>query len=413
MLKPCEMSDIVVSGIGVVSPIGNSLSAVVENLQNLHSGISLFESPLLDKPFAVGLVPENFSERFTRIERPFLDRTTQLAIIAAEEASKDAGIDNFSTYGERAGVFYGTVRGGGATEWEAARQFYVERKHSARPYVIMNVMANAPAAQISIRQQVTGPTASHTSACSSSGNAIADACRHIQCGELDIALVGGAEATLEPGFLWAWDGLRALAAVDESDPSRSCKPFSAGRTGLVLGEGSVFFVLESREHAQSRGARIHAVIEGWGVASDAYHIGSPHARGQIAAMRAALRRADLAPSGLDYINAHATATRGGDPVEVSAMKEVLGEAAMDVPISGTKALHGHLLGASSAMEALVCILGIEHGFLPGTAHLDDIDPDCLGLKHLRQTLKGQEVRHALTLSAGFGGTNVALVLGRP
>lgn len=406
------MRDVVITGIGVISPIGNTLVDVADSLLHLRSGIGLFESPMLDKRFAVGRVKEDFSERFTRIERPFLDRTTQLAIIAAADASNDAGIGNYSTFGERAGVFYGTVRGGGATEWEAARQFYVERKASARPYVIMNVMANAPTAQISIRQQVTGPTASHTSACSSSGNAIADACRHIQSGELDIALAGGAEATLEPGFLWAWDGLRALATVDQDDPARSCKPFSTGRTGLVLSEGSVFFVVEAREHAERRGARIHALIEGWGVASDAHHIGSPHARGQIAAMRAALRKANLEPAALDYINAHATATRGGDPVEVSALKEVLGTAAMDVPVSGTKALHGHLLGAVSAMEALVCILSMQNSFLPGTAFLDDIDPECGGLQHLQQTVTNRPVRHALTLSAGFGGTNVALVLGR-
>ena len=406
------MRDVVITGIGVISPIGNTLVDVADSLLHLRSGIGLFESPMLDKRFAVGRVKEDFSERFTRIERPFLDRTTQLAIIAAADASNDAGIGNYSTFGERAGVFYGTVRGGGATEWEAARQFYVERKTSARPYVIMNVMANAPTAQISIRQQVTGPTASHTSACSSSGNAIADACRHIQSGELDIALAGGAEATLEPGFLWAWDGLRALATVDQDDPARSCKPFSTGRTGLVLSEGSVFFVVEAREHAERRGARIHALIEGWGVASDAHHIGSPHARGQIAAMRAALRKANLEPAALDYINAHATATRGGDPVEVSALKEVLGTAAMDVPVSGTKALHGHLLGAVSAMEALVCILSMQNSFLPGTAFLDDIDPECGGLQHLQQTVTDRPVRHALTLSAGFGGTNVALVLGR-
>lgn len=406
------MRDVVITGIGVISPIGNTLVDVADSLLHLRSGIGLFESPMLDKRFAVGRVKEDFSERFTRIERPFLDRTTQLAIIAAADASNDAGIGNYSTFGERAGVFYGTVRGGGATEWEAARQFYVERKASARPYVIMNVMANAPTAQISIRQQVTGPTASHTSACSSSGNAIADACRHIQSGELDIALAGGAEATLEPGFLWAWDGLRALATVDQDDPARSCKPFSTGRTGLVLSEGSVFFVVEAREHAERRGARIHALIEGWGVASDAHHIGSPHARGQIAAMRAALRKANLEPAALDYINAHATATRGGDPVEVSALKEVLGTAAMDVPVSGTKALHGHLLGAVSAMEALVCILSMQNSFLPGTAFLDDIDPECGGLQHLQQTVTDRPVRHALTLSAGFGGTNVALVLGR-
>lgn len=405
------MTPVAVTGIGVISPIGNTPEDVTDSLLQLRSGIRLFESPMLDKRFAVGTVNEDFTERFTRLERPFLDRTTQLAIIAAGEASKDAGIANYSTFGERAGVFYGTVRGGGATEWEAARQFYVERKPSARPYVIMSVMANAPTAQISIRYQVTGATATHTSACSSSGNAIVDACRHIQYGELDIALAGGAEATLEPGFLWAWDGLRALAAVDEADPSRSCRPFSTARTGLVLGEGSVFFVLESLEHAQRRGATIHALIEGWGVASDAYHIGSPHSRGQIASMRAALRKAELEPGQLDYINAHATATRGGDPVEVSALKEVLGDAAMDVPVSGTKALHGHLLGAATAMETLVCILGMKGDFLPGTAFLDEIDPECGGLHHLQQTVRNQEVRHALTLSAGFGGTNVALVLG--
>ncbi|MDE1952241.1 MAG: beta-ketoacyl-[acyl-carrier-protein] synthase family protein [Betaproteobacteria bacterium] len=403
------MAEVAITGIGIISPIGMSESVVLENLQASRSGIRTFESPNLARPFPVAAVQAQFNDSFTRIELPFLDRTTQMAILAAQQATENAGIVNYSTFGERAGVFYGTVRGGGATEWEGLRQFHTEGRKTARPYVILGCMANAGAAQITIRQQVFGPTAIHTSACSSSGAAIADACRHICSGEIDIAITGGAEAALTPEFLGAWDGLRVIADVD-NDPSRSCKPFSSQRTGLVLGEGSVFFVLESREHAERRGVPILAFIAGWGIASDGYHIGSPHQRGQIAAMRSALRIAGIDAAQLDYINAHATATRGGDIVEVAALKEVLGHAVQSVPVSATKALHAHMLGAASAMELLVCVLALRHSFIPATAHLSDIDPECSGIRHVTETMHDQRVRHAMTLSAGFGGANAALVV---
>jgi 3-oxoacyl-(acyl-carrier-protein) synthase len=184
---------------------------------------------------------------------------------------------------------------------------------------------------------------------------------------------------------------------------------SRSRGGLVLSEGAVFFVLESAEHASARGAVTYASLSGYGVASDAYHVGAPHARGQTAAMTAALRDAGLQAADLSYINAHATATPTGDPVEVAAIRAVLGDAADTVPVSSTKAQHGHLLGAASAMELAVCLLAIKHSFLPATAFLEDIDPACL-LRHVPKIAeRNVQVRHTLSLSAGFGGTNAALV----
>jgi 3-oxoacyl-(acyl-carrier-protein) synthase len=404
-----DKPEIVISGVGVLSPIGCSEQEVLNSLLDLRSGISLWESDQLTKRFPVGRVMAPLTDNYTRVELPFLERTTLLALQASRQAMTAAGIANFAAYGERAGVFYGTVRGGGEAEWEWLRQFHVEKRQTARPYVLMGSMPNAAAAQISIRCQVSGPVATHTSACSSSGAAIVDACRHLLTGEIDVALVGGAESPLSPMFLGAWDGLRAMADVDGDDVSRSCKPFSTRRNGLVVSEGSVFYVMETRHHAENRGVRPRAILSGWGVASDAYHIGMPHSRGQIAAMRLALRNAGLRPGDLDYINAHATATPGGDPIEVVSLKEVLGDA-INVPVSSTKAQHGHMLGGASAMELLVCLLAMENDFVPATAHLDDIDPACAGLHHVQATRRDQTVRRALSLSAGFGGTNVALVL---
>jgi 3-oxoacyl-(acyl-carrier-protein) synthase len=273
-------------------------------------------------------------------------------------------------------------------------------------------MHNAPAAWISIRHQITGPVLTHTAACASSGVAIGDAMRWIRQGDLDVAIAGGGEAVLIPPFMGAWDGLRALARPDATDVARSCRPFSRNRGGLVLSEGAVFFILESAEHARARGAESYASLSGYGVASDAYHVGAPHARGQTAAMTAALRDAGLRAADLSYINAHATATPTGDPVEVAAIRSVLGDAADTVPVSSTKAQHGHLLGAASAMELAVCLLAMEHSFLPATAFLDDIDPAC-PLRHVPGIAEQNvQVRHTLSLSAGFGGTNAALVASR-
>lgn len=397
--------DVVITGLGVISPIGNSVSELLSSLTANRSGIRLWESPLLSQKFPAGLVDRDFTSEFTKLELPYLDRCSQIALLAARQAIADAGLDKFARYAQRAGLFYGTVGGGVKTEHDWVQQFHIEHKQVARPYTIMASMLNAAPAQISIRHQILGPVMTHSSACTSSGAAIGDAFRAIGDGYIDVALVGGAEAAMTPTFMALWGGLRALAAPDPTDVSQSCRPFSRNRTGLVLGEGAVFMMLESREHASQRGASCYCRLTGYGIASDGYHIGSPKAEGQVAALRAALADAALSPNQIGYMNAHATATPGGDPIEASAINEVFDS----VPVSSTKGIHGHLLGAASALELATAVLAISQSFLPATAHLEEVDPECV-LNHVAKTpVLDHPVLHALSLSAGFGGTNVALI----
>lgn len=407
------MREVVITGLGIVSPIGQSAAEVTEHLLAARSGIRLWSAAGHNKTFPAGIVEGDFDSAFERKDLPYLDRLTKLSVAAADQALADAGLPaGLGDLGLRAGVFAGTVCGGTDTQCQWLRSYSVEGRQSARPFTIMAGMHNAPTAWISIRHQVAGPVITHTAACASSGAAIGDAMRWIRHGDLDVAIAGGGEAALIPPFMGAWDGLRALAQPDPDDVGRSCRPFSRDRSGLVLSEGAVFLVLESAEHALARGARIHATLSGYGVACDAYHVGAPHSRGQTAAITAALRDAGLRPADLSYINSHATATPMGDPVEVISLRNALGDAADDVPVSSTKAQHGHMLGAASAMELAICVLAMKHSFLPATAFLDDIDPAC-ALRHVpRVAERDVQIRHTLSLSAGFGGTNVALVASR-
>ena len=404
--------DVLITGIGVISPIGSSVSALRDSLRMSRSGIRLWQSPFLSKQLPAGVIEEDFSSHFSKLELPYLDRCSQLAMLAANQAIEDAGIEEFSNHAQRAGLYYGSVAGGVKTEHDWVRQFHVDHVETSRPFTIMASMLNAAPALISIRHKILGPVITNSSACSSSGAAIGEACRAIRDGYLDIALAGGAEAALTPTFMALWGGLRALAEVDLADVGRSCRPFSIDRSGLVLSEGAVFFVLESREHAEQRGVDCYARLSGYGIASDGHHIGSPHASGQAAALRAALQDARLDPGQIDYFNAHATATRGGDPVEVAAIREVFTTAVERLPVSSTKSIHGHLLGAASAIELAVCVLAIVDSFLPATAHLDQVDPDCALLHVAAQSQVDHTIEHALSLSAGFGGTNVALAVSK-
>jgi 3-oxoacyl-(acyl-carrier-protein) synthase len=407
------VKEVVVTGLGVVSPIGRSAAEVLDHLLEVRSGIGLWSAAGHNKTFPAGIVTGDFDGAFERKDLPYLDRLTKLGVAAADQALADSGLpSNLAGLDLRAGVFAGTVCGGTDTQCQWLRDYSVEGKQTARPFTIMAGMHNAPTAWISIRHQIAGPVITHTAACASSGAAIGEAMRWIRHGDLDVAIAGGGEAALIPPFMGAWDGLRALAPPDPGDVGRSCRPFSRNRSGLVLAEGAVFFVLESAGHALARGARILATLSGYGIACDAYHVGAPHSRGQTAAVAAALRDAGLQPADLSYINAHATATATGDPVEVASLRGALGAAADDVPVSSTKAQHGHMLGAASAMELAVCLLAMQHDFLPATAFLDDIDPAC-PLRHVPSVAERDvQIRHTLSLSAGFGGTNVALVLSK-
>jgi 3-oxoacyl-[acyl-carrier-protein] synthase II len=405
-------NQVAITGLGVISPIGLDVLAVTEALREGRSGIRLIHLPPIERGFPAGAIEATFEDTFTKLERPFLDRCQQMAVLAARQATTDAGFDSFAEFGQRAGVYYGNVNGGPATGQVWVEQLMREGKQASRPFTAMATMGNAGAAQIAIRQQVLGPVISNATACGSSGVAIGDAARAIADGYLDVAIAGGAEAPLAAMVMGVFQGTRAMSAPDPKDVPRTCKPFAKNRSGLVLGEGAAFMVLEPAERAQARGARCYGYLTGYGVSSDAYHIGMPDTPGQVRALRAALEDAALEPSEIDYVNAHATATDGGDVIEAAALRQVFGAGPDAAAVSSTKSVHGHLIGATSALELLITVVAMNHSLLPASAHLEEPDPRC-ELNHVgTRPISGRSIEHALSFSCGFGGTNVALVVSK-
>ena len=398
---------VLITGIGIVSPIGNDVAEVAQSLLTLRSGIQRIDAPPLARSYPAGVVDIDAAAHFDALELPYLDRCQQLAMLAAHQAVTQAGITDFSACDERAALYYGNVAGGSVTRERCHQQLLCEGRQAAAPFAAMAIMGNAAAAQLSIRHRIRGPVHTFGSACAASAAAIGEAARAIADGHIDIALAGGAEAPLCAGTFFVFEGARALAAFDRNAPERSCRPFAADRNGLVLGEGAAFLVLESSSHANRRGARELARLAGYGIAADAFHVAAPSAEGQARAMRAALQDADYLAESIDYLNAHATGTPAGDAVEAAAIRSVFGDA---VPVSSTKALHGHLLGAAGALECAITVIALRHAMLPATAFLAQPDPRC-ALRHLTgATQTGQRLRRALSLSCGFGGTNVALAV---
>lgn len=404
---------VAITGLGTISAIGLSVDELIESIANTRSGIRALGMEGLKKVFPAGVVQHSFEQYFTKLELPFLDRCQQLAILAAKEAVSCSGIEDFSSYGFRAGVYYGNVNGGATTGIEWSRQLLVDGKQTARPFTAMAVMGNAGAAQIAIRNKVQGPVITNATACGSSGVAIGDAARAIRDGYIDIAIAGGAEAPLSSGIMSVFDGTRALSKPDPIDVSRSCKPFSTERSGLVLGEGAAFVVLEEAQSAMKRGAKIYGLVTGYGVSCDATHIGMPDTKGQIACLEAALASACIQPSDIQYVNAHATATKGGDVIEAEAIRSIFGCGSASAAVSSTKSAHGHLLGAASALEFAITTLAVDSSMMPATMHADNsIDQRCK-LNHVGVIPREEKITNALSFSCGFGGTNVALIVSAP
>ncbi len=406
-------NQVAITGLGVLSPIGLDIASITDSLREGRSGIRLVHAPPIERGFPAGAIEASFEESFTKLERPFLDRCPQMAVLAARQAIEDAGLDaSFAGFGQRAGVYYGNVNGGPATGQVWVEQMFLQGKQAARPFTAMATMGNAGAAQIAIRHQVLGPVVSNATACGSSGVAIGDAARAIADGYLDVAIAGGAEAPLAAMVMGVFQGTRAMSAPDPEDVSRTCKPFDRHRSGLVLGEGAAFLVLEAASRAHARGARCYGYLSGYGVSSDAYHIGMPATPGQVRALRAALADAALEPGDIAYVNAHATATDGGDAIEAAALREVFGAGPGSAAVSSTKSVHGHLIGATSALELLLTVVAMNDSLLPASAHLDEVDPRC-ELNHVgNRPVPGRRIDHAVSFSCGFGGTNVALVVSR-
>ena len=406
------MRRVAVTGLGVVSPLGNSAAEAFANARDGRSGIHR-----LDAPFANRLVgPLVASARFDgadHFEPPklrMLDRVSQFALFAANQAVVEARIDLSQVDHRRAGVFVGTGMGGSMSSDDGYKTLYGDRSDRIKPFTVLMGMHNAPAAWIGIEHDLRGPNLTFSTACSSSAVAIGEAWLRIAGGDLDIALAGGAEAPLSFGSLKAWEALHTLATVDADDPSASCKPFSKNRSGMVLGEGAAMLLLEPWEHAVARGAPVQGEIIGYGLSNDASHITRPSVEGQVAAIGAALAAAALEPGAIDGINAHGTGTPANDRVESDAIKSVFGERAYGIPISATKALHGHLLGATGALECVLSLMAMQRGVALPTMHLRIPDPEC-DLDYVPNVAReSMVVRTMLSSSFAFGGANAVLVL---
>lgn len=339
------------------------------------------------------------------------DRVTQFALVAAAQALGDADLSLTDEERLDAGVYWGTGLGGAASIEDSYKRYFESAGRRVRPTAVVLGMNNAAAAHVSMAHGLRGPMLNISTACSSSAASIGEAYRLIRNGDAEVMLAGGSEALITPGNLAAWDAMRALAHADPADPSRSCKPFSADRTGLVLGEGAAALVLESADRAERRGAHVYAELAGYGNASDASNISRPDAGGQVRAMRRALADARLDAAEVEYLNAHGTATQVGDVVETNAIKEAFGGHARDLRVSSTKALHGHLLGGAGALEMVIAIMALANGVVPPTAHLDRPDPAC-DLDYVPNEARSARLNAVMSNSFGFGGMNSVLVAKR-
>ena len=302
--------------------------------------------------------------------------------------------------------------GGTQTMDSNYQTLYGENSDRIKPYTVLMGMYNAAAAWIGIEHQLRGPNMTYTTACSSSAVAIGEAWMRVATGQLDVAIAGGAEAPLSPGPLKAWEALRTVATMDLEDPSASCRPFSRNRSGMVLGEGAAMLVIEPWDRAVARGACILGEILGYGQSNDASHITRPSMEGQAAAMVSAMLAAGVQPQEVDAINAHGTGTRANDQTETAAIRDVFGAHAEHVPISATKAIHGHLLGAGGALECVLSLLAMQNQVAFPTMHLQQSDPDC-DLDYVPNAAReGVPAQVMLSNSFAFGGTNAVLVLRR-
>jgi 3-oxoacyl-[acyl-carrier-protein] synthase II len=405
------MKRVAVSGLGVISPLGNSIPSFLDSLLKGRSGIRRLEGRFAERLVCrVGGVAEfDGAAYFPAPKLRMLDRVSQFGLAAARQALEDAGLDLRAIDKSRVGVFVGTGTGGAQATDDGYFTLYAENSDRVKPYTVLMAMNNAPASWIGLEYGLTGPNLTYSTACSSSTVAIGEAARRIASGEVDVMIAGGVEAPLNFGTLKAWDALKTLAVEDPTDPSASCKPFAKDRSGLVLGEGAAMIVLESGEHLERRGGRAHGEVAGYGLTTDAVHITRPTVEGQRSAMARALEDSGVSPEDIGYINAHGTGTQANDVVETAAIKAVFGDLASRIPVSSTKSMHGHLLGAAGALEFIATLLALEREIAPPTINLRVPDPECdLDYVPLEaRPLRG--ARAALSSSFAFGGTNAVLV----
>lgn len=408
------MRRVVVTGVGIVSPLGNDRHTFFDNLLAGHSGITAVSWEIGDRTYRYAAGRCNFepAEYLPGVKRHVLaslDRFTQMALAASAQCLDDAGLDCAVEDGHRIGVYLGTGMGGATSLEESYIQLLTRDPERLKPLTVPMVMNNAAAGHIANTYGLRGPNVTASCACASSAVAIGEAYRQIRFGYCDVMLSGGAEALLTFGQFQAWSALRTLAALDSRSPSASCKPFDRRRSGLVLAEGAAIVVLEELGRAKARGAHIYGELVGYSCTNDASHITRPSVDGQARAITLALEDAELQPDEIDYINAHGTGTHVNDITETQAIKQALGPAAARVPVSSTKSMHGHLMGGAGALEFAAALLALQHGAIPPTAHLHEPDPEC-DLDYVpNQARLDTCLRTVVSNSFAFGGTNSVLI----
>jgi len=401
------MRRVVITGMGCVSPLGLSAEDTWTAMREGRPGIAALtglDGHGLRTAVAAqlkGFVPTAY---FDEKRLVMLDPVSQYALVAARQAVAQAGLSFSEEGAERTAVIIGTGIGGATSQDQIAQRLYGERNPRVHPMAIVRVMPNAPASQVSLELGLRGPVFAVASACASSNHAVAQALMMLQTGAADVALTGGAEACITVGTVKAWEAMRVMA-------DDTCRPFSKGRKGLVLGEGAGVFVLEALEHAQARGAVILAELAGAGMTADAADIVMPDASGAARAMRLALQQAGLSASDVHYINAHGTGTQANDSTETRAIRAVFGEHADDLAVSSTKSMHGHALGAGGALELVATIGALRDGIVPPTINYLQADPAC-DLNVVPNVAQERRVNAALSNSFAFGGLNAVLALRR-
>lgn len=400
------------TGVGLVSPFGGDLDDFFARIMRGESAVHMYQHPVSPSPLQQPVVTCAGFDSEQAIGKSLThatDRYSQLGLAAAFSAWGDAGLAREGAGSDEYGVSWGTGTGGMLTYEKGYGDMLLRDKRRVSPMSVPMAMNNAAASHIAMALGLGSACLTYSVACASSTVSIGEAFRRIQRGESRLIVAGGSESPLAFSIMRAWEAMRVVAGADETTAHRACQPFQHGRKGLVLAEGAAALILEDWEHAQARGARIYCELAGFGQSCDHAHLVRPDPQGQARAIHAALREAGLAPEAVGYVNAHGTATVEGDPIEISALRQVFGDHAPQLLVSATKSMHGHSLGAVGAMEALITVLAIARQAIPPTAHLEQVAEDCVGVRHVPCTgLHDQPLQAALSNSFAFGGSNAVL-----
>jgi len=400
-----------VTGMGVISPLGNSAESLWNGIKNGECGID-FITQFDTSDYKVKLAAEvkyfNPEEYMDRKEARRMHRFSQFAVAAAKQAVLNANLNLEDIDKHRLGVVVGSGIGGLSSIEQEHSNLLTKGPRKVSPFLIPMIIANMAAGNVAIQLGAKGICTSVVTACATGSNAIGDAFHLLQSGIADVIVAGGSESAITPLGIAGFEALTALSS--STDPHRASIPFDAKREGFVIGEGAGILILETEEHAKKRNAKVFAEIVGYGATCDAYHITSPSPGGEggAEAMRQALREARIAPSEISYINAHGTSTPANDKLETLAIKSVFGEDSYKIPVSSTKSMTGHLLGAAGAVEAIICIKALNDGFIPPTIGLTQHDPEC-DLDYVPNKGRHGDITYAMSNSFGFGGHNAVLI----